>query len=214
MPASSVRSERDALAHAARQLVRPRARRTPSSPKRSNSGSARAPRLARGARPRSSSASAALSSAERHGSSRSRCGISAQRAQALGRRVRRPSTAIAPARRLLEAADQLEQRRLAAAGRADDARAPRPARTASVRSSSAVTRAAPRRRTPSQTPASSTRRRAGAGARRCEAPSREPRSRSCAAPFAGITPQVRRVSAGRACDALRRYLSPLAREPP
>jgi hypothetical protein len=33
------------------------------------------------------------------------------------------------------------------------------------------------------------------------------------APFAGITPQVRRVSAGRDFPLVR-YLSPLAREPP
>ena len=71
--------ERHALAHPARQLVGPGARRTRSRPKRSNSVVARAARLARRDAPCSSSASAALSSAERHGSRRSRCGISAQR---------------------------------------------------------------------------------------------------------------------------------------
>ncbi len=165
-------------------------------PKRSNSSRGAAARLARARRRRSSSASAALSSAERHGSRRSRCGIRTQR-QAARRRLARPRPRPAR-RRLLQAADQLEQGRLPAARRAHEPehlaggdrerharRAPRPARRAT--------------RTPSRAPAIAT-----AAGRRCACDQRLPRGSlrtSIAAPFAGITPQVRRVSAGRALES-------------
>ena len=100
--------ERDALAHAARELVRAgvlEARRGRTSRTAAAPG-ARA--LARSA-PWMRSASAALSSASSHGSSRSRWGISTA-----GRGLDAPGVG------RLQPADELEQRRLAAAGRADE----------------------------------------------------------------------------------------------
>ena len=108
-------------AGACRRRARPaRARSKPARPKRSKSCPACAPRLRRGATPRLRSASAALSIAESQGSSRSRWGMKAQRA-------RRPAALAGAAdldlaaRRLLQAGDQLEQGRLAAARGPDQA---------------------------------------------------------------------------------------------
>ena len=100
--------ERDALAHAARQLARAARARSPRARTRR---SARAPRPAPrpSTAPATRSASPALSSALSHGSSPSRCGISAA-----GGGVDRAGV------RRLQPAHELEQRRLAAPARPDD----------------------------------------------------------------------------------------------
>ena len=112
--------ERDALAHPARELARGGVDANSASPKRSNSGiaSLRGPALATA--PRFRGASAALSIAASHGSSRSRCGMYAQLASRSAAAAA-PPTSIAPALRLEQPADQLQQGRLAAARGADEA---------------------------------------------------------------------------------------------
>ena len=75
-PGEQRAQERDALAHAARQRGRPRALE-PLQPERRRSARARGARAAERESPATRRASAALSSALSHGSSASRCGISA-----------------------------------------------------------------------------------------------------------------------------------------
>ena len=102
--------ERDALAHPARELVRAGVLEALEAERREQRLRALA-RLRRAPPPWMRSASAALSSASSQGSSRSRWGISTAGAAATLPRVGR-----------LQAADELEQRRLAAAARARRAR--------------------------------------------------------------------------------------------
>ena len=170
-PAGEQRAqERDALAHAAGERARAAPARSPRArTRRSARGLRRGPRLR--ATPATRSASAALSSADSHGSSPSRCGISAAR-----RRVDRPAVG------RLQPAHELEQRRLAAAARARRPRPPRAARTRRDTPSSAWTapNAFPTAATvtPPETSRGST-------------PGASTSVRI--APSAGITPQVRRV---------------------
>ena len=123
-------------------------------------------------RPPTRSASPALSSALSHGSSASRWGISAAGAGAHAAGVRRD-----------QAADELEQRRLAAAARPDDrddlARR-HPQRHATQRPDGSERH---RRRRRSRRPPALTSRGSATGAS----------ASLCIAPSAGITPQVRRV---------------------
>ena len=100
--------ERDPLAHPARELVRAGLLEPAQSEALEPRLHLVARPLARDPRPRAAPAPRCRGR-ESHGSSRSRCGISAAGRAAHRTRVR-----------LLQAADQLEQRRLAAAARADD----------------------------------------------------------------------------------------------
>ena len=109
--------ERDALAHAAGELGRLWPSNSPR-PNRSNSGRAFARAVAFEA-PRFSSASAALSSALRQGSRRSFCGIRAQW-RSRSRAARSCTDPDRSVRRLEQSRDGEEERRLAAAARADD----------------------------------------------------------------------------------------------
>ena len=174
-PGQQRAQERDALAHAARQLARAARARSPRArTRRSARAPPRAPRPS--TRPATRSASAGV--VER---AQPRQQPVALRHQRRRRRVDRARV------RRLQPAHELEQRRLAAPARPDDGDASRAAATRSDTPSSAST--APNA---FATPASVT---PALALNVHEAPPREPRSRVRIAPSAGITPQVRRVSA-------------------
>ena len=190
--------EGDALAHAARELVGPGALE-PSRPKRANSGCARRARASARDAP-------ATRSAQRGVVERAQ---PRQQQVALGHQDARARARTRPGVGRLQPADELEQRGLAAAARARRRATISPGATAAsgprARSPAPQARAKARRATTSTAPS---------GPDWFEAPLREPRARRIA-PFAGITPQVRRVSAGGGRGGVRgRYLSPLPASPP
>ena len=121
LPDEQRAQERDALAHPARELARVRAARSRRGRARRTAPRARSRACARG----------------RAGDAQRERGVvervePRQQQVALGHQHGRRRARACPASRRLQAADQLEQRRLAAAGGPDDARAPRP-RSASQR---------------------------------------------------------------------------------
>ena len=187
LPGQQRAQERDALAHAARQLRRPRRART--APARTARATAPRPCAPRAREtPRARSASPALSIALSHGSSRSRWGISAAGARCTVPESGRCRPQISSSSVVLphplgpDDRDHLMRVRAQrhAGERLDRARA----WSGNVRLTSST-------RTPSAALSS---RGSSAGASTI----------SVVAPFAGITPQVLRVSAGR---TMRRALS-------